>query len=343
MTPRVSVVMPVYNGEKYLDESIKSILNQTFRDFEFIILNDGSFDSTPRLLADYAARDPRLIVHHFASNQGLPSILNFGIRQARGEYIARMDMDDVSLPERFENQVRFLDSHDDVAVVGTGVRFIDDQGNAIEEVHHPADHDLIKWYLCFYNPIAHPSVMIRKTFFEQVGGYNKILRRSQDYDLWWRLSMEYQLANLDGVYILLRQHHKQASTVYRNEQVLSAIKISSKYVSRLLDVCVSEEVIETFWSRDIPPVDKSIAVSAFLFDYLDLRKKSFGSKKNQKIITRDTVAKVLYFTLPHIGKINAWSFILKTARMDLIGFLNTTIILVGKFTLRFLRNLLKIN
>src|SRR5512134_3549033 len=105
MIPRVSVVMSVYNGEKYLEEAVESILNQTFRDFEFIVVDDGSSDSTPRLLALYERRDPRVLIYRFDDNRGLSTALNFGIERARGKYIARMDADDISLPNRLQEQV----------------------------------------------------------------------------------------------------------------------------------------------------------------------------------------------------------------------------------------------
>ena len=118
MPPRISVVMSVHNGEQYLDEAVESILHQTFQDFEFIIVDDGSHDSTPSLLARYQQRDPRIQVHRFEENRGLSSALNLGIRLARGEYIVRMDADDISLPHRFKRQIEYMETHVEVGVCG---------------------------------------------------------------------------------------------------------------------------------------------------------------------------------------------------------------------------------
>jgi glycosyltransferase involved in cell wall biosynthesis len=218
MTPRVSVIMPVYNGEKYLDESIKSILNQTFRDFEFIVLDDGSFDSTPRLLANYAASDSRVFVHHFAENQGLSSMLNFGIRQARGAYIARMDSDDVSLPERLEKQIGFMDAHPDVGVCSTGAEITGEKRT--KKWQHDASHDVIHARMLFVNAIAHPTVMLRASTLQKYElEYDPDVRYAQDYEFWSRAITKTHFANLSQILLKYRVHPDRISSKHSAQQL----------------------------------------------------------------------------------------------------------------------------
>lgn len=218
MTPRVSIVMPVYNGEKYLQESVESILNQTFPDFEFIILDDGSLDSTPRLLADYAERDARLVIHRFAENQGLASALNFGIHQARGEYIARMDIDDVSLPERLEKQVNFMDAHSEIGVCSTGAEFIGERRT--KKWHYDTSHDAIHAHMLFVNAIGHPTVMLRTSVMRKYElEYDPSVRYAQDYELWSRTITKTRFANLPQILLKYRVHSASISVKHSVQQL----------------------------------------------------------------------------------------------------------------------------
>src|SRR5262249_39912793 len=137
-SPAVSVVMSVFNGERYLDEAIGSILSQTFRDFEFIVIDDGSTDSTPQIFAGYPKTDPRTVVHRQA-HQGIIAALNAGCSLARGGYIARMDADDVALPERLQRQVEYLESCPKVGVVGSSINIIDADGKLVSITTFPTD------------------------------------------------------------------------------------------------------------------------------------------------------------------------------------------------------------
>ena len=218
MIPRVSVVMPVYNGERYLDEAVESILNQTFHDFEFIIVDDGSLDSTPRLLASYEARDPRVVIHRFAHNKGLPSTLNFGIHQARGEYIARMDADDVSLPEKLEEQVGFMDMHPEVGICSTGAELIGEKRS--KKWQHHISHDAIHARMLFVNAIAHPTVMLRaSTLQKHALEYDPNVRYAQDYELWSRAITKTRFANLAHILLKYRIHPARISARHSVQQL----------------------------------------------------------------------------------------------------------------------------
>ncbi|MBJ6801038.1 glycosyltransferase family 2 protein [Geomonas propionica] len=191
--PLISVVMSVYNGERYLGEAVDSVLNQSCTDFEFIVVDDGSTDGTAAILASYS--DPRLrIIRH--DNLGLTRSLNLAIAQARGEYVARQDADDRSLPERLAIQAEFLDSHPELALVGTAVKVISSAGAELATFRHPTEPAEIAVTLRTYNCFWHGSIMFRRDSFLELGGYDERFVTAQDYDMWLRFSERHQLANL---------------------------------------------------------------------------------------------------------------------------------------------------
>jgi glycosyltransferase involved in cell wall biosynthesis len=192
--PKVTVLMSVYNGERYLKESIDSILQQTFTDFEFLIINDGSTDATQDIIVSY--HDPRIRVIVNESNIGLTRSLNKGLSLAQGEYIARQDVDDISFPARLEKQVAFLQQHDEVGMVGTDFLVIDKRGQTIVTIQPPSDHADIKVRLWDENVFCHGSVMFKKTCLLQVGRYREPFKYAQDYDLWLRIAEYFDIANL---------------------------------------------------------------------------------------------------------------------------------------------------
>ena len=187
--------MGVYNGAKYLNAAIDSILNQTSANLEFIIVNDGSTDQTRKILASY--HDPRLIVVH-QENAGLTKSLNRGLALAKGEFIARQDADDISLPDRLQTQVDFLAAHPDIALVGSAVNVINGAGTQLAVFKSPCDAVGIKLKLQEYNCFWHGSVTFRRSCLELLGGYTEIFATAQDYDLWLRFSEKFQLANLEN-------------------------------------------------------------------------------------------------------------------------------------------------
>jgi len=191
--PKVSVVMAVFNGEKHLAESMDSILAQTFSDFEFIIVNDGSSDGTTGILS--ACSDPR-IVRIERENRGLTRSLIEGTESARGDYIARMDADDVSLTQRLERQVCALDADPEVGLIGTKYCFMDETGAHILPRTVPCSDEELQAVLLEANPFMHGSVMFRRECIERVGAYRESFEFSQDYDLFLRISEQYRIANV---------------------------------------------------------------------------------------------------------------------------------------------------
>ena len=204
--PRLSVVLPVHNGQRYLRAAVDSVLAQTFADFELIAIDDGSADATPSILNDYAARDGRVRVVS-RPNRGLTQTLNEGLALARGPYVARMDADDLALPERFAKQVAHLDAHPDCVLVGSRVLLVDPDGLPIrhladERTHEQIDHAHLNrgW------PVVHPAVTMRLDAVRQVGGYRDQYNTLEDTDLFLRLAEVGRLANLPDVLLHYRQH-----------------------------------------------------------------------------------------------------------------------------------------
>lgn len=240
--PKVSVVMSVYNAEKYLREAIESILNQTFKDFEFIIIDDASTDNSLKIIESY--KDPRIVMLKNEKNIGLTKSLNRGLKIAKGEYIARMDADDVSLPTRLQKQCSFLDKNSNCAVCGTFVFLIDSQSNIIGKSVKPIKSKDISKELQFNNCLTHGSVMMRKTVLEMVGFYDEEIKRAQDYDLWVRISEIFEIRNLPKFLYCWRNHCENIENKYCDEQryyvKFARNKIQKKYDSlkENLAVCI---------------------------------------------------------------------------------------------------------
>ncbi len=220
--PSVSVVMSVFNGERFLREAIESILSQTFSDFEFIIVNDGSSDGTAAILDSYAINDLRVHVYH-QENRGAAESWNRGCSSARGKYIARMDADDIALNERLAQQIDFLEKHNEVGLLGGQLQFIDPTGNTLFNWRYPLNDQEIRSLLFHGNAFAHPAVVMRKEIFNIVGGYRKVFADTADYDLWLRIAGRCQVANLAEVVLKYRIHPGQVSCRKLREQCLSIL------------------------------------------------------------------------------------------------------------------------
>jgi glycosyltransferase involved in cell wall biosynthesis len=209
--------MAVYNGEKYLAEAIDSILGQTFGDFEFVIVDDASTDRSFEIAGAYA--DPRVVLVRNERNLGLTLSLNRGLELARGEYVARMDCDDISLPERLARQVAFMDAHPEVGACGAWALEIDQDGKVIGAREAPVGEQLHYFY--WRASLIHPAAMFR---FERGAGprYDPAARYSQDYDLWFRIRAGRRLDNLPERLLLYRVHG-ESITVTRNPAQLQAV------------------------------------------------------------------------------------------------------------------------
>lgn len=222
--PPLSVAMSVYNGERFLAEAIDSILAQTFADFEFLILDDGSTDRTPQIIADYAARDSR-IRPIIRENRGLVASLNQLLAEARAPIVARMDGDDIAMPDRFAKQMAFLATHPDHGVVGSWSRDMAEDGGPYVTMgqDHPVTHEEFLHNIRHGGPLlCHPAVMYRRDIVLGQGGYHAAFRHCEDYDLWLRLASVTRLANIPERLIRYRHSSGQVSKRHATEQQVGA-------------------------------------------------------------------------------------------------------------------------
>jgi len=249
MKINISVLMSVFNGERYLQASVASILEQTFRDFEFIIINDGSTDNTAEILASY--NDPRIIIVNNEANIGLTKSLNKGLKLARGKYIARMDADDISLPKRVEKQVAFMDANPEIGVCGTWLEaFCGDKKYIFS---YPEHHDDIFAGLLFGGTIGHPTVMIRKENILTLNEfYNEEFVCAQDAEYWARLgALGVKLANIGEVLLKYRIHESSVSKVHNQLQESVVAKVILLQLKRIgLDSVENEILIHNMRSSD---------------------------------------------------------------------------------------------
>jgi len=237
MNPKITVLMSVYNGEKYLHEAIDSILNQTYKNFEFLIMNDASTDSSREIILSYD--DPRIILVDNERNLGLASSLNKGIYLAKGEYIARMDADDISLSHRLQTQVDFMDNHPETGICGSGIKCF---GNSEELIKFSTNYE-INYTLLFHNQLAHATVIMRKSLLEKFKlKYDENILYAQDYELWTRCLELFQIVNLPDVLLLYRVHSSGASVAKFTSQMNIANEIRKKMLERIGIYPTSEEL-----------------------------------------------------------------------------------------------------
>ena len=228
-SPKVSIILPAYNGEALLNDAIQSVLSQTMDDFELIVLDDGSTDNTWELLQ--ALSDPRIRVYHH-DNMGLPATLNRGISLARGEYVARLDHDDLMMPSRLEAQARYLDAHPGIALLGTAAQiYVGDKPT--ERYHrHPTSSEALRLRLLFDNPFVHASIMFRRDAVIAIGGYctEKSRLPPEDYELWSRVARVHDVANLEDVLTVYREVPGSLSRIGENPFLEKVLMFSTENI-----------------------------------------------------------------------------------------------------------------
>ncbi len=289
--PIVSVVLSVYNGEEYLQAAMDSILSQTYSEFEVIAINDGSTDQSGRYLDEYSARDPRVRVIH-QENAGLTVSLNRGIALARGKYIARMDADDLSYPERLERQVAVLERDSDVVLVTTTVDRIDAHGSTLWGVDRSEYSSPLSWYMMFFNVLgAHGQVMFRRDAAVKVGGYDESIPTSQDYDLWWRLASCGRYEFLPERLYAYRLHPGAISTSKAALQRSTSFAISNRIMKECAGFVLDDSIrhdCRLFWQSAHTSSDTSItkvlaverALRKALAGYMDRAQSDHSFRKD---------------------------------------------------------------
>lgn len=216
--------MPVYNAERYIAEAVESILAQTYTDFEFLIIDDGSTDGSLEILKRYEAQDKRIKLKS-RTNTGYVVALNEMLAEAKGEFIARMDADDISMPQRFKKQLLYLNNHPECDVLGTAAIWIDPDGKLLHEHYPPTEHveidnhNLVKLEASIY----HPSVLMRKSVFDLIGYYDENLSGAEDLDIWLKIAEKSQLANLREPLLRYRFHMQKVGIANKDKQNNAAL------------------------------------------------------------------------------------------------------------------------
>ncbi len=236
-TPLVSIILPCYNAEKYIEEALNSIITQSYTNLEIIVINDCSSDNTRELLSTFE-KDPRVIIIDNEVNLKLPNTLNKAIKVAKGEYIARMDADDIALPDRIEKQVAFLLDNPSIDIVGTNTQYIDSNGNDLPiDTRKPLEHSKIVGKLPWKSTLNHPTIVAKKSFFSDLGGFKNI-SYGEDYELWirgWLAGKKF--ANLPEKLLRYRMHDKQMTATSYNASNARCIRgFLFKFFLSTLDV-----------------------------------------------------------------------------------------------------------
>lgn len=230
-TPAISVLMSVYNGERFLADAVDSILGQSVGDFEFLIVDDGSTDGTAAILRGYD--DPRIRLITNPRNLGLTRSLNIGLAAARGRFIARMDADDIAVPDRFARQLAFFEANPRVVLVGSGHARLDDDARTLAWATRALRPVEVRWLSFFWSPLLHPSAMFRAGAIHRAGlRYDERLATSQDYDLWTRMLGHGDGAVLEGPLVLWRRHGAAVGVTRRADQIAGHKRIAAAHLRR---------------------------------------------------------------------------------------------------------------
>lgn len=229
--PKISVIMPAYNAEKYIKEAVDSILCQTFEDFELIVINDCSKDSTKDILLSYT--DPRIVYLENQKNLGVAGTLNHGLSAARGDYIARMDSDDIAIPQRLERQLAYMEANPDVVICGGNVILFTDAGQE-RQGNYPAEDKQIKTALLFSSPFAHPVVMMRGSVLREHGlCYEVAFEKVEDYRLWTQLAKVGRFANLQEPLLRYRKHPGQVCATSPQVQYEGKLRLAATLLPKV--------------------------------------------------------------------------------------------------------------
>jgi glycosyltransferase involved in cell wall biosynthesis len=250
--PVVSVVMPVFNGERYLRESITSILSQSLRDFEFIIVDDGSTDASAAIIDSY--NDPRIVRETFSENRGLITALNRGLQIARGRYVARHDGDDVALPQRLQRQVQLLDTNSDLVLLGSAYTEIDEAGQPGKQVRMPEDSLSLCWHSVFQNPFAHSTVMFRRANILEIGSYacGPEATHVEDYELWLRLIWARKGAlNMKEPLVCWRSNSQSVSRTFASQQGENFRQIVQANLRKFLPSGKDDRLNDLIWRLQV--------------------------------------------------------------------------------------------
>lgn len=227
MNPKISVIMSVHNGMPYLKTSVESIVKQSYKNFEFIIVNDASTDGSWQYLK--SIKDKRITLLKNTKNLGLATSLNKALKHTQGNFIARMDADDICLPKRFETQLKFMEDNPDIDLCGSWVKLIDKKGKIVGDKTYPTSSAMINKVLPLYNPIIHPTFFAKRSFFIKNHGYDEKYDYSEDYELLMRTKKNYKFANINRYLLKFRigQTHRSSESIRSMDVVEIKVKLNN--------------------------------------------------------------------------------------------------------------------
>jgi len=277
--PEVSVIMVVFNAKAYLKEAIDSILGQTCSNFEFLIADDGSTDATVDMLRSYEKQDCRIKLFLYKENKGQTYRLNQLIQQAQGEFIARMDGDDISLPHRIERQLQYLKTHPNCVLLGTQMYLLY-QNEHLKAKPLPTDKYSIRFYAFFNNPFSHPSVIIKTRELKKMDGYPQ-KEMAQDYALWSKIIYKYETANLTQILLHNRIHPQSKSMTKRQDQKKIALQIAKQNLAYFLNNWSLKNIDCLFGFLKLNPTEISEVIKGWRL-YKQLIKEYFGTYPQAK-------------------------------------------------------------
>ena len=265
--------MPVYNGDAYLEEAIASVLHQTFRDFECIIVNDGSTDGTGAILESYEKADPRIRIYH-QENKGMIAALNLGCRAARGKYIARMDADDVCYPRRLEKQLQRIEQDPQVGVLGTWISNVRN-GVAVGEWRPPTSSMMLKWTHFFGVCVSHPTVLIRREILEKLDFYREGTVHVEDVDLWLRASSITDFGNVPEVLLKYRTWPGNVTHTHREFARAAHVKLLASFIGDFLKITPRMEAVAGLRQSRVGPPPSTLRQIRLTADLLNLLYRAF--------------------------------------------------------------------
>lgn len=241
--PRVSVITAVHNGERFLAQALASTLSQTFGDFEYLVVDDLSTDSSPIILHRFAQEDERIVLLRTEAHINHANAINSALKHARGEFVAILDADDVAHPQRLERQVAFLEAMPNVGVLGTQAQVIDENGHLGRLLSYPLTCEMARWDIFFWAPVLHSAAMIRSYLLQDIGGYSVQWRYAADYFLWAKLIVRTGISNLPDVLVSYRRHSQQTSSVHAKAQQSAAWLLIYKMLAERLGLRAQFEEI----------------------------------------------------------------------------------------------------
>lgn len=265
--PKISVLMPAYNAEQYIAEAIDSIIDQTFSDFEFIIVDDGSTDRTWEIVQEYANKDDRIVPLRNEKNMNICHALNRGIDAARGKYIARMDADDWSYPDRLEKQYKYMEAHPDIVISGGTMEVCDENLNVLNERRYNLTDEAIRKKLFRYSPFCHATTIYKSDAAKKVHGYNAQLYDAEDYDFYFRLGQSGKFANLTDTLYKMRVNNLGVSLSRLSRQERIALYIRYKAVMEYGYIMTIQDKIY-FWAQYLSMFIIPPKVKYWIFNWL---------------------------------------------------------------------------